>query len=282
MKKLMLILMVVAVSLTANSTEIEFLNSNWEKVIKKAKIEKKIIFVDAYASWCGPCKWMEENVFSNKEIASFFNENFINARFDMESDLGIEFEKNFEITAYPTLLFISHEGELIKKRVGALDAEEFLKLANGILNPEETEFFKLSAEYKNGNRSKEFLVKYALAYLDEGEEITDEIFAEYFKDLSNDSLMTENSFIMFYLDKDDITSFNSKYFAENYDEFSLTFGEYAEEKFFAIIEEGVNMVIDNKIREKEVFDYIEIAFADDKEFVKEINQTIKEYIKEQE
>jgi thioredoxin 1 len=61
--------------------EIHFVERNWQAVKKEAGEKKKIIFVDAYASWCGPCKMMDSKTFKDKEVADFFNENFINCHF---------------------------------------------------------------------------------------------------------------------------------------------------------------------------------------------------------
>jgi len=280
MKRVIIVLVGLIISITAYSGEIKFLESNWDKIIKKAKKENKIIFVDAYADWCGPCKWMGENVFSDNDVANFYNENFINVRFDMESELGIEFEKTFEVSAYPTLMFISPDGKLIKKRVGALDADKFLKLAKGVLNPEETDYFKLTEEYKNGNRAKDFLVDYALVLYGEDEEISDEVFSEYFNGMVIDSLLSENSFIMFYLDKDDITSENSEYFAENYDLFYETIGEYADTKFINILENALDKIINDKLDENIIYEYVDSALKNDKDRAKEINDEIERIIKE--
>jgi uncharacterized protein YyaL (SSP411 family) len=60
----------------------------------KAKKENKLIFVDAYASWCGPCKLMVKNIFPLKTVGDYYNSHFINAKIDMEKGEGIELAKN--------------------------------------------------------------------------------------------------------------------------------------------------------------------------------------------
>lgn len=65
---------------------ITFQELPFKDIIAKAKKEKKLVFIDAYASWCGPCKMMEKNVFTQKSVSDYYNTNFINARFDMEKE----------------------------------------------------------------------------------------------------------------------------------------------------------------------------------------------------
>jgi len=49
--------------------------SQWQDIVAMAKQENKLIFLDAYASWCGPCKWMAANMFTNDTIADYYNKN---------------------------------------------------------------------------------------------------------------------------------------------------------------------------------------------------------------
>ncbi|MCF8411653.1 MAG: thioredoxin family protein, partial [Crocinitomicaceae bacterium] len=53
-------------------TEINFEKNTTIQALKaKAKKEKKLIFIDAYTTWCGPCKWISANIFTNKEVADY-------------------------------------------------------------------------------------------------------------------------------------------------------------------------------------------------------------------
>ena len=62
---------------------------NWQKgdfesILNKAKSEKKLVYVDIFTTWCGPCKQMDAEVFSNQEVGKTFNENFICYKIDGE------------------------------------------------------------------------------------------------------------------------------------------------------------------------------------------------------
>ncbi len=72
----------------AAESGIQFTDEAWAAIVKKAKAENKIIFLDAYASWCGPCKLLQKNVFTRSDVGELFNKNFINVKVDMERGEG--------------------------------------------------------------------------------------------------------------------------------------------------------------------------------------------------
>ena len=70
---------------------IDFLhNKNWKEILAQAKKENKLIFLDAYTSWCGPCKHMQSEVFTDMAVGYYFNKNFINVKMDMEEGEGLQ------------------------------------------------------------------------------------------------------------------------------------------------------------------------------------------------
>lgn len=112
---------------------IQFFKGSWKAALAKAKKENKLIFLDANASWCRPCKLMEKRTFSDVAVGKFYNERFINVKMDMEKGEGIELSKKLGIRAYPTLFFIDGKGNVVKKSVGYLGTEDFLKLGKGVV-----------------------------------------------------------------------------------------------------------------------------------------------------
>ena len=109
---------------------IQFVDLPWAKVLEKAKKEKKIIFFDAYASWCGPCKMMQKNVFTRKDVGDYFNATFINVKKDMEIGEGPQLANRYPIEGYPTLFFVDGNGKLVTTHLGAImDGPELIKFA---------------------------------------------------------------------------------------------------------------------------------------------------------
>lgn len=109
---------------------IKFSSMTYADALKLSASTGKPIFVDCYTVWCGPCKYLAKNTFTNKEIGDFFNSNFINLKIEMEKDAeGPELARLFKVRAYPTLIFVNGKGELIKESLGYVTPEQLLAVA---------------------------------------------------------------------------------------------------------------------------------------------------------
>lgn len=95
-----------------------------------AKEQNKLVFIDVYTDWCMPCKLMDEDVFSDKKLGKFFNENFISYKADAESMPGADIALLYEVLGYPTLLFIDAQGKLLVKKTGIAYQREMYELAD--------------------------------------------------------------------------------------------------------------------------------------------------------
>lgn len=112
------------------SSGINFFHGTWEEALAKAKEEDKLIFLDAYATWCGPCKRMAKNVFPQAELSTVFNENFINYKMDMEKGVGPALAKKLKLEAYPTLYFLDANTDLVSKSIGYMNVDKLKAFAN--------------------------------------------------------------------------------------------------------------------------------------------------------
>ncbi|RFC54611.1 thioredoxin family protein [Brumimicrobium aurantiacum] len=105
---------------------IQFESLTFEEALKKAKKEDKLIFLDAYAVWCGPCKMLDRTTFKNKEVGDVFNENFINLKIDMEKGEGPAIARKYQVRAYPTMFLINANGKVEKRILGFVKDEQLL------------------------------------------------------------------------------------------------------------------------------------------------------------
>jgi len=118
---------------SSSSSEVVFSNKKWKDVMVEAKKSGKFIFVDAYTSWCGPCKLLKSTTFKDEKAAACFNKNFINYSVDMEKGEGPALAGKWNINAYPSLLFFNAKGEMVMKQVGYVNAETLVELGRQAL-----------------------------------------------------------------------------------------------------------------------------------------------------
>ncbi|MCC6721180.1 MAG: thioredoxin family protein [Bacteroidia bacterium] len=112
---------------------IKFFKGSLKEAKAKAKKENKLIFIDCYATWCGPCKSMTKKVFVKKSVGEYYNKNFICLKIDMETAEGESLGTKYTVEAYPTYLFIDNSGKLVHKDLGYLDPESFIELGKNAL-----------------------------------------------------------------------------------------------------------------------------------------------------
>nr|WP_121270988.1 thioredoxin family protein [Pedobacter schmidteae] len=149
-------------SATAQNRSINFKHEgSFNEHLATAAKENKLLFFDAFTSWCGPCKTLAKDVFTVDSVADYFNTNFVNVGYDMEKGEGIELKKRFasEINAYPTLLFINGKGQVVHKIVGAPSVKEFMELSKLALNPERS-LKGLEKKFNDGDRSLNAMTAY--------------------------------------------------------------------------------------------------------------------------
>lgn len=116
-----------------NGSGIKFRGMTLDEAKKEAKASGKIIFIDAYTDWCGPCKKMAATAFVDEKVADLFNSKFINLKIEMEkSEDGPTVARMYKVNAYPTLLFIDGSGSLKKSQVGFQTPEQLLALGKSI------------------------------------------------------------------------------------------------------------------------------------------------------
>ncbi len=159
MIKNLIIISSLFLSAIAQGQGIEFFHGTWKEAFEEATKTDKIIFVDAFTTWCGPCKAMAKNVFTKEEVGKFFNANFINLKLDMESVDGKSFESKYPVSAYPTLFFIDAKGKVIKKVVGGQQVEGLINNGKEALKNNDTSA-DLTKEYEAGKRDFDFMLKY--------------------------------------------------------------------------------------------------------------------------
>ena len=182
--KSLIVLLLTLFSFQSWSQEgIQFEDISWDAALTMAKEQDKLIFVDAYTTWCGPCKWMSKEVFTDSQVASFYNASFINIKMDMEKGDGPIFSDKYKIMAYPTLLFINGNGDRVHVGLGARGVDKFLILGQRANDPN-TQLYALQQRYASGDKSPDFLKTYVTT-LDDGGLEKGQVVNDYLETQSN-------------------------------------------------------------------------------------------------
>lgn len=229
------IILMFTVNIWAQNRSIQFEHTEWNDVLKKAKKENKMIMLDCYASWCGPCQKMAKNIFTFDKVADYYNSNFINVKMDMEKGEGIELAKKYTVFAYPTFLFFDAQGNLVHKRLGFMDVDDFIQEGANAKNPE-MQFFTLTQLYNESKQkiddekspfkqNQNLLMNLITASSNAADNALPEYVELYLNRYKDDELLTKNNI---YFIKEYVTSAESRGFAtilRNYNKFVESFGD---------------------------------------------------------
>jgi thiol:disulfide interchange protein len=114
-------------STSTDNTKVNFIeNKAYEDILAKAERAGKPIMIDFYATWCGPCKVMDKEVFQSEEVATYFNENIISFKVNAEAFDGVSLAQKFGIRAYPTFIFLKQDGTVVRKHEGMATGTKIL------------------------------------------------------------------------------------------------------------------------------------------------------------
>ena len=131
--KRLLFLLIFALGVHISEAQVRWVEGSTDTVRELAIAQKKLVFIDLYADWCGPCRAMNERVFKNKEVGEFFDQHFVAAKYNIERPTGRELMQRYGRGSIPLYLIFNTEGELLGTILGASPAEEFLMHLRRIL-----------------------------------------------------------------------------------------------------------------------------------------------------
>ncbi len=244
MKSLISIIAFLMLSFTAFCQGgVNFEHITFDEALAKAKAENKLVFMDCYTSWCGPCKYMSETIFPQEKAGEFFNPKFVCVKFDMEKGEGPELGKKFGVRAYPTFLILRPDGSVQHKVVGGGDLEGFIARVEKGLN-EKTSLDYLNKVYEKGKMNKKQLMAYQIALNDAYEQAKSEKVGEELNKILKDKDKMKKEFWPI-LEESPYGSDNFKLVVNNIATFNKNIGK---EKVDAYLYGNYSQAIDNTTR----------------------------------
>ena len=160
MKKIILLLFMF-LSVTLLRAQTNFRDITYREAIAAARTEKKLVFIDFYTSWCGPCKMMTNNVFPMKNVGEYLNAKFVCIKIDAEKGEGLELAKRYQVKAYPTFIAITPDEKILMTKVGGtMDGNGFIGSIDRLIDPNKTPE-RMQQRYESGERTADLIAAYA-------------------------------------------------------------------------------------------------------------------------
>jgi len=209
MKKRLYILSLVIVALPLMlQAQVKFIEvrtmDEMEAAQKKASDQQLMLFVDVYATWCGPCKLMDSEVYTDPDVAEYMNANFVCVRMDGETDYGRIYAAAQELQGYPCMFIFSRNGEPVSRVVGFTPAEELVSSLKGTV-----EGYKVirgyQAKYQRGTLEVEEFAAYIDAVREMGnQKEAEKLAGEYMEQIMEEKLSDSDiRVVAFHMDMED-------------------------------------------------------------------------------
>jgi thiol-disulfide isomerase/thioredoxin len=132
MSKRLMVAIIVLIFAGASRGEEPFAKMSFKEACAAAKRDSKVVLIDFYTTWCGPCKRMDKTTWKDKKVIAWMKEKTVALKVDAEED--VELAKKYTIEGYPTIVLIKPDGTEIDRLVGGRDADGFLEDANAALS----------------------------------------------------------------------------------------------------------------------------------------------------
>lgn len=107
--------------------------NDWNNAFKAARDSGKLVFLDIYATWCGPCKYLESAIYPDSALGDYYNQEFVNLKLDGESPFGRLMARKFRLNSYPTMYYLESNENLITSIIGVRQADVLLTLGGEIV-----------------------------------------------------------------------------------------------------------------------------------------------------
>ncbi len=222
MKKIFILFFLTSFFGGYGQKEINFIQDDYQNALKVAATSNKTIMIDAYTTWCGPCKMMSNNTFKDEETADFYNQNFINLKLDMEKNNGPALGVKYNVKAYPTIVFIDSKENIVYKSVGYIDGPTFLALGKDVIGGKKN-IFSLMNAYSKGGKTSEKLLELVKAKVSMMEPDASKYAAEYLKTQKDWTTQTNQELII--QTCNDVESKMFEYVIANIEKYKKSYGE---------------------------------------------------------
>ena len=111
---------------------------DWDQTLAAADADAKFVVVDVYTDWCGWCKVMDEKTYSDPAVSELMQKSFVAVKLNAEGNKTVsylgkgytetELARSFNVSGYPTTIFLGSDGSVLEKIPGYIEAPIFKKV----------------------------------------------------------------------------------------------------------------------------------------------------------
>ncbi len=168
-KNLLIGLILILANNTAFADGMRFIDEKkpFSEILQMASQKDQLVMVDFYTDWCSWCKVLDEKTYSTNEVGALA-ENFLSYKINAEKGDGIELAKKYNITGFPSILFVNGSGEEVDRLIGYYPPESFIPVVGDILDNKDT-YLSLKKQYKMEPDNPKVAYPYAQKLFDRGQ-----------------------------------------------------------------------------------------------------------------
>lgn len=189
-----------SITQTTSAKGIDFFQGSWEEASMLSMKLNKPMFIEAYSENCVLCKQIEEETFSQEEVGSFYNDNFINVKINVDKESGYYFKEKYNVQTLPDLIFLDPMGRPIYRDMGDKDKVQLLTLAHKVITTSfkpKTILETMREQYNNGLQNPNFLYDYAYELKKHNEDYI-EVVNNYISQLKKEKLKLPKNILFIY------------------------------------------------------------------------------------
>ena len=200
---------------------IEFSSTSWSQTVDQAVKKDLPIFLFAYTNACRYCKQMEREVFTDPEVAAFYNSTFLSYKIDVDDGgPGEALAERLGVYGFPTYVYITPRGRKLHQSGSGKPAAAFIEDGRNALDPDRA-LFSLASRYEAGDRTPDLLYNYAnaLTFYHQRDSPESAVVSDYMATQSMEQLASKKNLIFLFSKNLPISSPATQYFLAHHKTF---------------------------------------------------------------
>ena len=212
-----------SMNLYSRAEGIIFFQGTFAEAKAEAAKQHKLIFMDCFTTWCGPCNRMSRDVFPRKDVGDFYNEHFICCKMDMEKGEGLEIAKSFVVRSYPTYLFLDADGSIEHRTLGSKEPSLFIADGQTAIDPQRN-LHGLTMKFNSGDKDTAMLIQLMSVTSGIDNNLSEKVLTAYWNVVPENQIIEKHNWDVFSNYENDMNSKAFQYVANHKKEFAEKYG----------------------------------------------------------